>query len=347
MLEKLNSNGYLGFISSVAWQTGENFCKLREYLFNNAGIVTLINLPFDVFKNAYVDTGVYVLSHRPTNNYSIYCFPKKELCRDLTDIKYVNVSRTLVTAPDYKVVLEPRVHSILAHLSEGGFVPLGKFTISTQGLAANRFQKKDSKENGASYPFVAKGQIYRYSLLIDSKIFVDLEKHPSLKPFYESKPKLLVRRVINRQDRLMATYIDKTLVFKKDVNPFVIVDSTWNALFVLGILNSKLISYIYVNSSSIATKDDFRQTTLAELRRLPIRRIDFKKPEQVKKHDRMVLFVEQMLDLHKKLNAAKVPDEKTRLQRQIDSTDAQIDKLVYDLYALTPEEIAIVGNTTP
>jgi len=32
----------------------------------------------------------------------------------------------------------------------------------------------------------------------------------------------------------------------------------------------------------------------------------------------------------------------TNLQRQIDATDAQIDKLVYELYELTPDEIKIV-----
>jgi hypothetical protein len=31
-----------------------------------------------------------------------------------------------------------------------------------------------------------------------------------------------------------------------------------------------------------------------------------------------------------------------RIQRQIDSTDRQIDRLVYDLYNLTDDEIAIV-----
>jgi len=30
---------------------------------------------------------------------------------------------------------------------------------------------------------------------------------------------------------------------------------------------------------------------------------------------------------------------KANLQRQIDATDAQIDKLVYELYELTPDEI--------
>jgi hypothetical protein len=37
--------------------------------------------------------------------------------------------------------------------------------------------------------------------------------------------------------------------------------------------------------------------------------------------------------------------EQTLIQRRIDATDQQIDKLVYELYGLTPEEIAIVeGN---
>jgi len=40
--------------------------------------------------------------------------------------------------------------------------------------------------------------------------------------------------------------------------------------------------------------------------------------------------------------AEKTPDEKTRLQHQIDATDKQIDQLVYELYGLTEEEIRIV-----
>lgn len=35
--------------------------------------------------------------------------------------------------------------------------------------------------------------------------------------------------------------------------------------------------------------------------------------------------------------ATKVPSDKTRIQRQIDTTDKQIDKLVYKLYGLSEE----------
>ena len=56
----------------------------------------------------------------------------------------------------------------------------------------------------------------------------------------------------------------------------------------------------------------------------------------------MVSLVSSMLDLNKKLPLAKTDQEKTILQRQIDSTDRRIDELVYDLYGLTDEEIKIV-----
>jgi len=72
-------------------------------------------------------------------------------------------------------------------------------------------------------------------------------------------------------------------------------------------------------------------------------------PEQARAEnvDRMVLLVERMLDLNKKKAAEKNPNILEQLETQISATDRQIDRLVYELYALTPEEIAIVeGNAT-
>jgi len=56
----------------------------------------------------------------------------------------------------------------------------------------------------------------------------------------------------------------------------------------------------------------------------------------------MVSLVESMLSLHEQLTAAKSAAQKTIMQRQIDATDAEIARLVYDLYGLTAEEIAVV-----
>ena len=62
---------------------------------------------------------------------------------------------------------------------------------------------------------------------------------------------------------------------------------------------------------------------------------------QIKK---VVKLVESILELHKRLPKAKTDQEKTVLQRQIETTDREIDRLVYELYGLTEEEIRIVGG---
>jgi hypothetical protein len=75
------------------------------------------------------------------------------------------------------------------------------------------------------------------------------------------------------------------------------------------------------------------------------RTINFTEPANKACHDRMVAFVTQILELNKKLQDATLDHEKTLLSRQVEAADGTIDKLVYELYGLTTEEIAIVeGN---
>jgi len=60
------------------------------------------------------------------------------------------------------------------------------------------------------------------------------------------------------------------------------------------------------------------------------------------RHDKMVELVERMLNLRKQLPKAKTPHEQESLKRTSEATDNQIDALVYALYGLTENEIAIV-----
>jgi hypothetical protein len=157
--------------------------------------------------------------------------------------------------------------------------------------------------------------------------------------FYEKKEKILIRRIINRQDRIDAVYFNEAGVFKKDLNPFILNSQEFDTKYILALINCKLFSWLYLNSSSIATKDDFRQTTLAELRKLPIRRIS---EDQKTIHDHLVHLVDQMLDSKKQLSTTKTDNEKEYLEKKCKGLDRQIDTLVYELYGLTEEEIQIV-----
>lgn len=52
--------------------------------------------------------------------------------------------------------------------------------------------------------------------------------------------------------------------------------------------------------------------------------------------------VQTMLDLHKALSSAGPDHDRTMLARRIEAKDRQIDRLLYELYGLTEEEIGLV-----
>jgi hypothetical protein len=115
--------------------------------------------------------------------------------------------------------------------------------------------------------------------------------------------------------------------------------------YVLGILNSTLLFWRLRSMSNIF-RGGWISCTKQYFGELPIRHIRFTDPADKSRHDRMVQLVTRILDLHQKLPVTKLPTDKTRLQREIAATDAQIDALVYQLYALTPEEIQLVESAT-
>jgi hypothetical protein len=111
--------------------------------------------------------------------------------------------------------------------------------------------------------------------------------------------------------------------------------------YVLGLVNSKVLFH-NLRLISNRFRGGWITCTKQYFGTLPIRTVNFSDPDDVAQHDRMVELVERMLALHNKLVEARIESERTVIQNQIDATDRQIDRLVYELYDLTDEEIEIV-----
>ena len=116
-------------------------------------------------------------------------------------------------------------------------------------------------------------------------------------------------------------------------------------LYLLGLLNTRLL-FDYLVRVGTTLRGGYVRFWTQFIEQLPIRTIDFSDPADVARHDQMVALVERMLDLHKKLAAAAIPADKELYKRQIEATDRQIDALVYELYGLTKDEIAIVEGAS-
>ena len=114
--------------------------------------------------------------------------------------------------------------------------------------------------------------------------------------------------------------------------------------YLLGLLNSRLAHCYFAKiCAGLEGKNETYLRFFGQyLENFPVRRLDLSKPADDAAHGRIVSLVEAMLRLQKQLSAAKSESQKTAIQHQIDATDAEIDRLVYELYGLMEEEIAIV-----
>lgn len=150
------------------------------------------------------------------------------------------------------------------------------------------------------------------------------------------QPKILMRQT---SDTLRACYDENGFYCQNSV--FIVHSSAINLKFLLGVFNSRLLGFVYRLGNPQAGKV-FAEIKPSVIKQLPICKVDLTDTRDKIKHDKLLSLVERMLDLHKRLAAAKIPDDKIRFQRQIDATDDEIDRLVYDLYGLSEEEIKIV-----
>ncbi len=107
--------------------------------------------------------------------------------------------------------------------------------------------------------------------------------------------------------------------------------------YLLGLLNSCLLFWKLRQMSNIfrrgwitCTKQYFGELPIA----IPSK----------SRHDEMVSKVEAMLEAKKHLEAAKTDKDKTYYENKCASLDRQIDRIVYDLYGLTEEEIKLAED---
>jgi len=159
--------------------------------------------------------------------------------------------------------------------------------------------------------------------------------------------RLLVRQIPAKPPYLVhAIFTDEH--YYNDINSMIVFSPVGGVSlkYLLGLINSLLLSVWFRVTFDKLQRNLFPQFKVKELASFPIRPINFTSHSDKTCHDRMVELVEQMLSLHKCLAEARVPHDKIALQQQIAVTNQQIDKLVYELYGLTEEQIKMVERQT-
>jgi hypothetical protein len=110
----------------------------------------------------------------------------------------------------------------------------------------------------------------------------------------------------------------------------------------LALLNSNLIRFVYEQEfGGDKLQGGYLRVGPPQIERLPV-------PINIEKADgdQLTTVVDAMLSLHKRLETEKLPQRREQIEREIAATDRHIDSLVFQLYGLNDEEIAIVEEAT-
>jgi hypothetical protein len=113
-------------------------------------------------------------------------------------------------------------------------------------------------------------------------------------------------------------------------------------LYLLGLLNSRLMQRVFEIQNPQMVGKVFAEIKVIYVERLPICTLDLSDAADKTKHDTVVRLVEQMVAAKAALTIAKMDKDRTFYENKCAALDRQIDTLVYELYGLTADEIAVV-----
>jgi type I restriction-modification system DNA methylase subunit/predicted type IV restriction endonuclease len=345
----LKKNGLLGFIIPSPILTNLYSRKLRRYLLDNTSILDITNIGFNVFPDPTVHTCIMILQSArvPGNSIAI----RKQVGRpELLNAPYdYSIKQSELPMTDnqvFDIFADPEKRKIIIKMQDRG-VPLGDLFFIRQciktGNDAEYVRKSHVPLRDPWKPSLRGRGIERYQIL-EKEVFVKygpwLARNWQNRSFYE-RPKIVVRETGNRIHAALDTehrYLLSSLysIYPKD-------DSGDTSLyFYLGILNSALATFFISVIAYDMTQGAFTKIRTNQLKRLPVPTTPLHHPKASSLENKLIAAVKRMMDIREKDQYHKTVHEKTVARRRIAAMDKQMDRLVYELYGLTEDEIRIV-----
>src|SRR5690606_37707039 len=132
-----------------------------------------------------------------------------------------------------------------------------------------------------------------------------------------------------------------TKYFRNSVHALLEPEGEMDIRYLVGLLNSKVVRFCYVALTREAGQKAFPQVKLGALSKLPLKDADLTTKKGRKLHDDVVEHVKALLDLQETLEGADGRKAESIRQR-IAAVDERLDFLIFGLYGLTDDEIALV-----
>ncbi|WP_231201731.1 Eco57I restriction-modification methylase domain-containing protein [Helicobacter pylori] len=315
-------HGEISFINPIAYLCKPTDHGIRDYIDKNLKITMLIDLSnIKIFESASTYTCINIFKRENKKNEIL--FQRSDDLTELSSNKDDFLKIPSVNIEHISIFLDP----ISRHIAERCKTQLGDFCKIFCGLSKTGFRSDViNTNNKKSVYFLESSDIYRYYVNDFGKKFlkrIDDYFSQEKRWIFESQDIIFMTRMTN-QIRCVVVPLG---VYGGKVN--ILHDFRIDRFLILGILNSKLMTYFYKKKFFPAHMQGgaFGFDTLS-VETLPIPQITKSNQPTARK----------ITDCAKAILEAKEKDPKANTQK----LEKEIDALVYRLYNLTDEEIKII-----
>jgi hypothetical protein len=340
----LNTEGTLSFIIPNTVLRTTVYEGLRKYLLDNTNIKRIVDLKDGVFTGVTASTIILILGlGKQIKDIEIIDNPKG-INEVTTTIKKINKT-VFLDNPSYSfnIFVDKNENNLFSKIKEKS-IYLGEVINVSNGIStfADKQGISDTKINNTYKKILMGKDIKRYFHEWSGKYIEYVPQklqRPRDENIFLEKEKLIMQRIAGI---LVTSYDDKKYYTYNSVNNILKKSNTnYSLKFILALLNSKLFQFYYIknftNKSSLTVN-----ISKTFIDKLPLVKIDFNNKDDIKQHNSFVSLVDTMLELKQKENSEQNQQAKNMISRQIEGVNNKIDKMVYEIYGLTDEDIKII-----
>jgi tRNA1(Val) A37 N6-methylase TrmN6 len=334
----LKNKGLLDYITPNNWLTISSNKNLRKFILDNSHL-KIVNFYAKVFESADVDSSI-ILFQKSQQNKSIELFEYTDNFYSIFETK----TNYFLQQKDYIINIEAFKNTESLSLLEK--IELQSIQIKTiadvkAGLQAyergkgnppqteeikeNRVYHSTTKINDDYIKYLDGKDVCRYYLGWSGEYLKYGDNLASPRKDFSlfSTPRILVRQIPSPLPYSINACFTQEIILN-DRNSMNIINLQENPMLILGIFNSKLISYWFAHKFGKLQRGIFPQFKVNELATFPI-------PKNFGNYQQPVIkLVDEILKKKKK-----------DVKADVSELEQKIDNLVYKLYELTYEEVKI------
>lgn len=365
-LTLLNKAGKFGFIipNSLLYQS--SYELLRKLILDNWTVEKLIRLPDNVFQGVKAETLIINLG-KEIEKTEVLLFDRNKKITSVS-VQTADVSKKINQNEFYKnefvafdVFSDSNKKSVTSKIENRSFpleifcdfclglTPYDKYKGHTEIQIKNRVFHSTTKKDYTFKKLLEGGDIERYFVKWGGNEFISYGSWlgaPRDQKFFKSS-RILIRQIISgKPPRIYAAYTEEELYNTQSA--FNIISKKENLIslkFILALLNSDLLNFYHSDKFLDKSKNLFQKILIQNCKKLPIKTLSLDKQRDKRIYDEVIKVVDNIQNLNKELKEAKLPTKIDQIKQRIEHSEDKINQLVYELYELTEDEIAIIENS--